>query len=83
MMTTSTIRVSLRTQTIVRQMAKQSGISMQDVLEQAIDLYRRKHLLETANLAYASARSQMALQQEIAEEQQAWDATLADGLQEE
>jgi predicted transcriptional regulator len=83
MMTTTTIRVSLQTQHNVRRLAAQAGISMQEIVEQAVELYRRKQLLEAANAAYAAVRSQPAKHQALHAELAEWDTTLADGLPED
>ncbi len=53
---------------------------MQDLVDQAIELYRRKQLLEAANAAYAALRSQPMAIQEMQQELVEWDSTLADGL---
>lgn len=55
---------------------------MQDVLEKAIEAYRRKRLLEMGNLAYAALKDDpKAWEQELAE-RKLWENTLADGLDE-
>jgi predicted transcriptional regulator len=82
-MTTTTIRVSTKTQQTLRQLAAQAGMPMQDVVDQAIELYRRKQLLDAANAAYAAIRDQPAVVQEMMDERAAWDVTLADGLPED
>lgn len=82
-MTTTTIRVSTRTQQTLRHLAAQIGVPMQDVVEQAIELYRRKQILDAANAAYAAVRSEPQASRELLEERDQWDVTLADGLPEE
>jgi hypothetical protein len=53
---------------------------MQEVLEKAIEAYRRKRLLEMGNLAYAALKDDpKAWEQELAE-RKLWENTLADGL---
>ena len=79
--TTTTIRVSTKTRDTLRELAQTVGLSMQQVVEQAIENYRRQHFLNAANTAYAKLRAdQQAWQEEEAERTQ-WDATLADGLE--
>jgi len=53
---------------------------MQEVVEQAVEQYRRQRLLAAANAAYAAVQADPAAQQELREERAAWDVTLADGL---
>ena len=56
--------------------------SIQAVLEQAIEQYRRQQFLEAANQAYIALRNNNseAWQEEL-EERSAWDITLQDGLE--
>ena len=60
-MTTTTIRVSLRTRDLLQELAQTSGSSMQAVLEQALEQYRRQQLLEETNAAYAALRAAQAM----------------------
>jgi len=53
---------------------------MQTILEQAIEEYRRKRILEQANAEYAAMRQDPAAWDVWQEEIAAGEATLADGL---
>jgi predicted transcriptional regulator len=79
---TTTIRVSTKTRNILREMAVRIGLSMQEIVEQAIENYRRQHLFTTANAAYAALRADSKAWQAYQAEQAEWDVTLADGLEE-
>ncbi|GAX41283.1 hypothetical protein NIES4075_22520 [Tolypothrix sp. NIES-4075] len=80
-MQSSTIRISNTSHNILKELAARSGESMQAILDQAIEQYRRQMFLESANQAYAALRNNSeALQAEL-EEREAWDITLADGLE--
>lgn len=79
-MTTTTVRVSARTHDILQELAHSVGAPMQEVVEQAVEQYRRQRLLAAANAAYAAVQADPAAQQELREERAAWDVTLADGL---
>ena len=79
-MTTTTIRVSVETRDALHELAHTAGVSMQQVLEQAIETYRRQRLLAEANVAYAALREDAAAWDDLARERSAWDATLSDGL---
>ena len=81
-MTTTTIRVSLRTRDLLQELAQTSGSSMQAVLEQALEQYRRQQLLEETNAAYAALRAAPEAWADLEQERLAWDQTLADGLEE-
>nr|WP_052294990.1 hypothetical protein [Oscillochloris trichoides] len=79
-MSTTTIRVSLETRNLLHNLAHQAGTSMQQVLEDALDHYRRRQYLEALNAAYWAAQTDPAAHAEEQAELAAWDATLLDGL---
>ncbi len=81
-MTTTTVRISAKTHDTLRDLARAVGAPMQEIIEQAVEQYRRQRLLAATNAAYAALRADPAAWQEIKEEQTAWDVTLADGLEE-
>lgn len=81
MMTTTTIRVSTQTRETLHELAEASGVSMQKVLDKALETYRRQQLLEQANSAYAALRDDKVAWAEIERERREWDATLGDGLE--
>jgi len=81
-MTTTTIRVSLRARDLLQELAQTSGNSMQAVLEQALEQYRRQQLLEETNAAYAALRVAPQAWADLEQERLAWEQTLADGLEE-
>ena len=81
-MTTTTIRVSLRTRDLLQELAQTAGSSMQAVLEQALEQYRRQQLLDATNAAYATLRAKPEAWADLEQERLAWDQTLADGLEE-
>ena len=81
-MTTTTIRVSLRTRDLLQELAQTSGSSMQAVLEQALEQYRRQQLLEETNAAYAALRAAPEAWADLEQERLAWEQALADGLEE-
>ena len=78
---TTTIRVSMETRNKLGELAAQAEISMQEIVERAIELYRRQQLLVSVNDAYAALRAAPAAWSEFEAEHDAWDATLADGLE--
>ena len=82
-MATTTIRVSGKTRETLRALAHESGKPMQDVLDDAIELYRRQRIVEQANAVYAELRADPQAWQEELEERTAWEATLSDGLGED
>lgn len=80
-MQSSTIRISNTSHNILKELAARSGESMQAILDQAIEQYRRQVFLESANQAYAALRNNSEAWQAELEEREAWDVTLADTLE--
>lgn len=79
-MVTQVVRVNERTREVIRDLAQQVGESMQVVIDEAIEDYRRKIFFEKANTAYAALRQDPEAWDAMIAERNEWDATLADGL---
>ena len=77
----TTIRVTSHARDTVREIAEITGKRQQEVVDEAVEAYRRQVLLETANEAYAALGSDGEAWQAEQEEREAWDATLADGAE--
>lgn len=78
-MATTTIRVSTDTGDALQIFAQTNGTSMQQVIEKALELYRRQEVLDKINAAYAALRENPIVWNEIEAERDVWDAALADG----
>lgn len=76
----TTIRVSQRTRTLVQDLARDDGLTMQETVELAVEAYRRQRMLRETNAAYAAVRADAMASAELDEEIAAWDGTLDDGL---
>ena len=76
-MASTTIRVSLRSHDLLQELAQTSGSSMQFVLEQALEHYRRQQLLEATNAAYTALRTAPEAWADLEQERLAWQQTLA------
>jgi hypothetical protein len=63
-------------------LSEDSGETIQAVLDKAIETYRRQIFLEKANQAFATLRQNETLWREELAERQAWDQTVADGIEE-
>lgn len=79
-MESTLVRVSKPTRALLRLMAKRSGCSMQEVLDRAVEEYRRRRFLEEVNAGYAALGRDAAGASLAAEEIAAWNDTLQDGL---
>ena len=78
---TTTIRVSTKTRDLLHDLARDAGVPMHEIVEQALEQYRRQQLLAATNTAYAALRNDPQATQEWQAEQNAWDVTIADGLE--
>lgn len=76
------IRAYARTHEIVREIAAHDHESMPDVLARAVEEYRRRRFLESANQAFAAMKSRPKAWAGELEERKAWDETANDGLEE-
>jgi hypothetical protein len=74
------VRISERSQKILKEIAANEGKSMQEILDSIIEERRRKKILDAANAAYAALRSNPAAWEEELKERKAWDSTLMDGV---
>ena len=81
MPSTTTIRVAMQTRDLLQELAQRSGVSMQSILEDALERYRRQQLLEATNAAYAVLHTDAEAWADLEYERRAWDQTLADGLE--
>lgn len=80
-MSSAAVRVSLTSQAILRDLAARSGRTMQAVLEDAVEVYRRECFLAEANEAYAALRGDPTKWKAELVERATWDAALGDGLE--
>jgi hypothetical protein len=81
-MASTTVRIQESTHATLRELGAASGRSLQDVLAEAVDLYRRTQLLDETNAAYARLRASSPGWEEELAERRVWEATLTDGLAE-
>ncbi len=82
-MSSVTVRVTPGSRESLRRLAKQAGISLQAVLERAVQEYETKQFLEAANRSYAALRKNSKAWEQELRERTAWDVTLSDGLEDD
>ena len=73
-----TIRISESPYGIIREISRRDGMSMQAVLEQAIEVYRRQTFLEGLNAESAALRVNDVEWQAEKLERAEWDVAMAD-----
>lgn len=76
----TTVRISEKMHHSLRDLAEQSGESMQAVLERALEQYRRQKFLEDCQAAYANLQQDPEQLASYQKEVSAWDSALLDGL---
>jgi hypothetical protein len=79
-MSAPTVRISEVSHQLLKELAEQTGQTMMDVLDKALDAYRRKVFFEQLNAGYAELRADPEAWAEHLAERKLWDATLMDGL---
>jgi predicted transcriptional regulator len=79
-MASSTVRVDSSTHKMLQSLSAQTGRKMQEILGEAVELYRRKLLLDKANAAFAALKADSQAWKEEQKERAAWDVTLLDWL---
>jgi len=82
-MPSANVRISEETREILRELAHQEGESMQEILDKAVENYRRQKFLDDANTAFAALKKNPKAWKEELEEREIWDQTLNDGLDDE
>jgi len=79
-MAAPTIPISEASHQALKAIAEETGQTEMDVLDKALDVYRRKLFFERLNAGYADLRADPEAWAEHLAELRAWDATLMDGL---
>jgi hypothetical protein len=79
-MTIPPLCVSERSQKTLQELAARTGKPPPELLDRAVEEYRRKLFLEAVNAGYAALRADPEAWAEELAERKPWDATLMDGL---
>jgi predicted transcriptional regulator len=74
------VRIKGETHRSLHELAADLHMPLQEVVAEAVEEYRRRHVLEKANTAYAALRADPSAWQEELAERALWDTTLLDGL---
>jgi hypothetical protein len=79
-MSAPTVPISEASYRLLKELAEQTGQTAVDVLDKALDAYRRKLFFDQMNAGYAELRADPEAWAEHLAERKLWDATLMDGL---
>lgn len=82
-MSASTVLISEKAHETLRELVQTTGQTMQDILDRAVEDYRRKVFIDAVNAGYDALRANPEAWAEHLAERQTWDTTLADGLDSE
>ena len=82
-MGTTTVRMREETRDKLRKISQETGQSMQMVLDQALDAYRREHFFAALDEAYARVWADPAARDEEMAERKLFEGTLADDLEDQ
>jgi hypothetical protein len=73
------VRISDRSHQVLKELSTLSGDSIQGILEQAVESYRRRALLDRANAGFAALKADAKAWACEQEERSLWERTLSDG----
>lgn len=82
-MSTVTVRIRQDTHRSLRELARRTGCSLPDVLEEAVETLRRRSFLQGLAADFAALRADPEAWQDELEERAGWDRTLRDDLERE
>jgi predicted transcriptional regulator len=82
-MASEIVRIRPDTHAKLKELAEQAGESMPNLLEKAVEAYRRQQFLEGLADDFAALRADPKAWAEELAERAEWDTTLADGLQDD
>jgi hypothetical protein len=77
---TANVRISPRAHKLLRQLAQEEHQSMQTILDEALERYRRENFLRAANADFEALRCDAKAWNDEVKERDLWENTLADGL---
>ena len=77
-MASKNIRVSEETMIYLKELSKKANTSMQDIVQKAVEDYRRNMILEETNTAFMKLKGDTKAWQEEEIERKEWEATLGD-----
>lgn len=69
----ATIRITTETHNRLSELKQTTGMSIQAILERAVDMYRRQQMLVALNDAYAARQSDEPAWDELEAERHEWD----------
>ncbi len=81
MKATTTIRISRDVYNVIKYLAKKKNKNIQDIVEKAVNEYKKRRFFEEMNNAYSKLKSNKKHWEEEKKERELWDVSLSDGLE--
>jgi len=78
-----TARISSRSDSIIQEMISLTGFSKVEVIEHALETYRRNERMRLMNEAYQTLKSNKSAWEEELKDREELEGTIADGFEEE
>lgn len=78
-MANPTVRVPEQTREVLRDLSRQTGEPISELVARAVERLRREHFLEETNKAFSNLREDPEAWQAELDERAEWDTTLQDG----
>lgn len=82
-MASTQVRISDNTRQVLRSLSSQKGESMQEIVEKAVEGYRRRTFLEGLSNDFQALQKDPEAWREEQDERALWDNSLQDGLENE
>jgi hypothetical protein len=79
----TSVQISEKSLEIVRNISERNGLQISDVLDKAVETYRREVFLDDTNRAFETLKEDSVSWQEELEERALWEDTLSDGVNDE
>lgn len=76
----TTVRVRSHVHATLRELSHELDVPIQDIIEDAIDAYRRQRMIEQHNRAYAAVKADPDQWRAELEERAGWGRSASDGL---
>ena len=77
------VQISEKALEVVRQISEQKGLEISDVLDNAVEVYRREVFLEQTSRSFEALKEDPEAWREELEERALWETALADGVDDE
>ncbi len=80
-MRSTTVRISIKSRGFLKELSAQTGKKMQEIIDEAVESYRRHLFLERANASFAALQKDSKAWEDEKKEREEWEATISDGLE--